>query len=214
MKLRKDWVVGFADGESSFVISITTSPHKTVPFTAAASFAIYAREDEKEIIESLQEFFGYGKVYYCNCKGQDRFKKTTIKPNNQYVFTINRIEDCLRLIPFFNENPLRTTKNEAFKKWTTCVKMINQGMHRTNQGLLKICKIRDGMNVHKGPYRDHYYFQRKIRIHARIKAMKEKEQKEKEIKREERSERILQKFQNEDCNHKMPASLLKELNGE
>ncbi len=64
-----------------------------------------------------------------------------------YRFTVRKRSDLLDLIiPFFEEHPLVTARNDDFIKFATIVRMMSRSDHLTMEGLTRIAKIVETMN--------------------------------------------------------------------
>jgi hypothetical protein len=105
-KLNPYWITGFSDAEGTFTISVTKDnrERKTTKridsnrkiFGLHPSFAISLNIKDRNIIYSLQSYFGVGKI-------KNDFK------NNAIVFYVNSIKDLQNvIIPFFEKYPLLT----------------------------------------------------------------------------------------------------------
>jgi hypothetical protein len=57
-----------------------------------------------------------------------------------------------RIIPFFEENPLRTAKVREFRKFAAVIRMMESKVHLTMDGMIQIAKIVETMN-HRKPSR-------------------------------------------------------------
>jgi hypothetical protein len=53
------------------------------------------------------------------------------------------------IVPFFQRNPLRTSKRENFQKFAQVIGLMEQGRHLTMSGLLEIAEIAETMNHRK-----------------------------------------------------------------
>ena len=54
-----------------------------------------------------------------------------------------------RIIPFFEEHPLRTAKADDFRKFAQIVRLMEFGLHRSIQGMTRIVTIVQTMNTRK-----------------------------------------------------------------
>jgi len=54
-----------------------------------------------------------------------------------------------RIIPFFEENPLRTAKAREFEKFSIVVRMMGERQHLTVEGLSYIAGIAETMNFQR-----------------------------------------------------------------
>jgi hypothetical protein len=66
---------------------------------------------------------------------------------NLYRFVVRRRADLLKVvIPFFERNPLRTSKKDDFGKFVRCLQLIESGFHLTREGIAQIAEIAETMN--------------------------------------------------------------------
>jgi hypothetical protein len=54
-----------------------------------------------------------------------------------------------RIVPFFEQNPLRTAKLREFEKFSTVVRLMGERRHLTVEGLSYIAGIVETMNFQK-----------------------------------------------------------------
>jgi LAGLIDADG endonuclease len=146
--IRLGWVVGFVDGEGCFSIGFVRqaggpgrSGYKT-GYQVAHEFAVTQGESSLEALRELEEFFGVG-MLVPNRRSDDHRE-------HLYRYVVRRRTDLVeRIIPFFEEHPLRTAKQENFMKFARCVRLIADGRHRTFDGLIEIAEIAETMNRRK-----------------------------------------------------------------
>ena len=82
----------------------------------------------------LVDYLGSGKIY-----------KYSGKP--AVVLTIFNFSDLNNLIiPFFDKNPLLGVKLIDYLDWCKVAKLINEGSHLTEEGVILIKEIKSGMN--------------------------------------------------------------------
>ena len=64
-----------------------------------------------------------------------------------YRFVVAKRSDLLRtIIPFFQQYPLRTSKELDFLKFVKCIRLMETNAHLTHRGLLEIVEITETMN--------------------------------------------------------------------
>jgi len=86
--------------------------------------------------------FGVGHVYTTN-------REDTKTDRNIVQYRVQGVKDCLKVRDFFTPLTFETPKGEDFKLWSNCLDLMEKGEHLTNEGLLKICELRDKMNFRK-----------------------------------------------------------------
>lgn len=143
MKLSNDYVVGLVDGEGSFtafVRNLNRSTERKRRTRIEPRFYVKLIEEDKAILESLQEFFGCGRVY---------FQKDT-RPNhkNCYRFEVfNRKELETVVIPFFRDHPPQfSSKRKDFNIFCELMERIQRGDHLTSVGLGEIYSLKQQMH--------------------------------------------------------------------
>ena len=141
--LKPDYIVGLVDGEGSFTVyvrNIDSSKKTKRRVVVEPKFYVKLIEKDKEILYSLQKFFGCGSVY---------FQKDS-RPNHQhcYRYEVYRRDDLLDIIiPFFKKNTLKFfSKRNDFEIFCLMMKMIKNGDHLTDSGLRKLFLTKQKMH--------------------------------------------------------------------
>jgi hypothetical protein len=128
----------------------------TLGWQVQPAFAVAQSASSRSVLDDLVAFFGCGKVYLN--RRRDNHKEDLLR------YCVNRREDLItRIIPFFKENELRTTKRENFDKFARIIEMMEEGRHLSMEGLAEIAAISETMN-HKKPSR----FLRILRDHTPV----------------------------------------------
>jgi len=83
----------------------------------------------------LKEFFGCGIIVIKNYKNEASFR----------VNSLQNLTNCI--IPHFSNYPLLSQKAADFILFTRIVKLINNKMHLTEEGLLQIINLRASINL-------------------------------------------------------------------
>ncbi|MFA5764129.1 MAG: LAGLIDADG family homing endonuclease [archaeon] len=142
-KLNPDYILGLVDGEGSFTVYIRNpdiSRDVKRRVVVEPKFYVKLVERDKEILESLRQYFGCGTVY---------FQKDT-RPNHQncYRYEVYNRQDLINvIIPFFKKNKLRfATKSHDFKIFCEIMEQISEGKHLKEVGLRKLFKLKQLMH--------------------------------------------------------------------
>ena len=146
--IRIGWIIGFVDGEGCFSIGFVKQSgsgsrkgYKT-GYQVSHEFAVTQGEKSLSVLQGLQKSFGVGQVIIN--RRYDNHKE------HLYRYVVRRREDLLNsIIPFFEQYSLETSKNEDFKKFAACVRMISSQNHLTVDGLIEIAQITQTMNRQK-----------------------------------------------------------------
>jgi hypothetical protein len=96
------FIAGFVAGEGTF----THSGDKKI-------FRLHLAQDDKEILEKIQKYFGVGNIYEREAR-KENWKK-------EVIYTVqSKAENWNVIVPFFEKTGLRNThKQKQFEKWKT-----------------------------------------------------------------------------------------------
>ena len=129
INLQPQWIVGFVDGEGCFYVGIFNRKDMTVGCQVQSEFTVVQHEKNIQILYAFKKFFGCGKV--CPNHGSRK------------CFKVRKKEDLLTIIlPFFEQHPLKTTKNLYFLKFREILLLQAKNEHLTPSGISKIQKIK------------------------------------------------------------------------
>jgi hypothetical protein len=144
----RGWVIGFVDGEGCFSIGFVRQQDRAGRRGYRAGYQVFHRfvvtqgEASRACLEELMGFFGVGRIYV------NRRHDNHTEHLCQYH--VGRREELMeRIIPFFREHPLRTTKQRDFEKFARCMEIVSDGRHLTRDGLVEIAEIAQTMNHRK-----------------------------------------------------------------
>jgi hypothetical protein len=136
------WVVGFVDGEGCFSCPIFHNTPMTMRWQVQPQFVVVQSASSREVLEDLVRFFGCGRVYVNRRYDNHR--------EDLFRYCVSRFADLRDVIvPYFQRNPLRTSKRENFEKFAQVVGLMEQGRHLTVSGLIEIAQIAETMNHRK-----------------------------------------------------------------
>ena len=108
------YVTGFCDGEAAFTYSRSGG-------TFGLYFAVKQREDNRQIIEDIHEYFDYVGYIYHGKESQPSPNSGFSKPSAYYRVT--KINELQRVIEHFDKYPLQSKKKQgAYKVWREMVK--------------------------------------------------------------------------------------------
>ncbi|TMM09791.1 MAG: endonuclease [Actinobacteria bacterium] len=130
------YIAGFVDGEGSFSVVVNRNPTCKTGYQLVPEFHVSQNGDRAQVLRLIQSRFG-GCGY--------------IKPNGRkdraLVFVVRRREDLLnRVIPFFERQPLLSSKKKDFDKFARIVRAMALGRHRTASGFKELLAEALSMN--------------------------------------------------------------------
>lgn len=117
------WVTGFCDRSGSFGLTLY---QQGVKWRVKAVFEILCDVRDVEVLKSIQQFLGVGKIY---------------STNNTATLRVTRIAELMTLIAHFNAYPLLSPKMVVYALWSEAVTMINASLHLTDEGFKRIIAL-------------------------------------------------------------------------
>jgi hypothetical protein len=136
------WITGFVDGEGCFAVPMHRNPTASVGWQVQPQFVVVQGASSVSALEVLRDYFGCGRINL-NAR-RDNHRESL----SRYV--VRRFRDLDEIIvPFFRENPLRTSKRENFERFVEVLELMKQRRHLSVGGLLEIAAIVETMNQRK-----------------------------------------------------------------
>lgn len=146
--IRIGWIVGFVDGEVCFSIGFVRQAGGAgrkgyvTGFQVTHEFVVVQGARSRESLYELSVFFEAGQVAV-NRRFDDHRE-------DMYRFVVRKRSDLLeKVIPFFEQYPLQTSKRHDFESFARCVRLISQGRHLDRNGIIEIATIAETMNRRK-----------------------------------------------------------------
>jgi hypothetical protein len=136
------WLVGFVDGEGCFSCPIYRCKTMTLGWQVRPEFAVVQGASSRSVLDEMVSFFGCGRVY--------RNRRIDNHREDLFRYCVQRYGDLRDVIvPFFRENPLRTSKRDNFDKFARIVELMGLRRHLTVPGIIEIAEIAQTMNFQK-----------------------------------------------------------------
>lgn len=136
---ENSWITGFVDGEGCFSISFNLRAKMNHGIEIRPSFSVSQKRDREglnhRVLNLMMIFFKGGSV---------RFSK-----NNQvWKYESRDIEHlCEKIIPYFEINPLMTSKKNDFEKFKRACFLIKSKHHLSLNGIKEIIEASSMMNI-------------------------------------------------------------------
>ena len=133
-KLEAQWVVGFVDGEGCFFVGVNRHPEMASGFQVLPEFTVVQHERDVQLLHALKSFFGCG----------------VVRKNHgeRMAYRVRGLEHLnLRIIPFFEQHPLKSKKKIDFLKFRKVLQLMNDGQHLKLSGVEEIRAIASTMNT-------------------------------------------------------------------
>ena len=160
--MTKEWFVGFIEGEGNFHVSLSnTKDNPSYPFDhyPLLQFRIFLREDDLKVLENIQEFLGFGKIYK---KKMNYNRALGFKSKDQFVLYITKIKDLLALKNLLSDAVFFTKKKKDVEIFFKILDLKASKQHLIEEGYNEILalsnQLNSGMrdNFKKGNKRDIY----------------------------------------------------------
>jgi len=136
------WISGFTDGEGCFTVSVIKNPTTRFGKQIFPEFVITQGAKSLMILHKIRD--------YLNCGSVVRNRRYDNHNEDIYRYCVRRISDLqTKVIPFFNEFPLRTHKYRDFLIFERVVGMMAEKKHLTDKGWGKILLLASKMNRRK-----------------------------------------------------------------
>ncbi len=135
------WIVGFVDGEGCFSVSIFRNRTSKSGFQVMPEFVVTQGQKSLNVLEDIKSFFDCGSIFVNRRHDNHR--------ENIYRFCIRSLQDLHeKVIPFFKDNQLRTSKRHDFTLFCEVVEMMRNRHHLTPEGLEKIRQLKNPQRLH------------------------------------------------------------------
>ena len=125
------WLIGFVEGEGSFMVIIQESKSKKTTDNIGLRFVITQHSKDSVLLNNISNYLGCGKSY-CS--------------RNEVSLTVSTFSDINKIISLFNKYPLLCTKKEDFLDFCKVAELIKSKDHLTKQGIENIKRIKSNMN--------------------------------------------------------------------
>ena len=129
------YFAGFVDGEGCFTVSFSPRSTLLIGWEVRPSFSVSQNADRSEVLLLMQQHFGCGSIR------PDRSDKTL-------KYEVRRLDDLVgRIIPFFEANPLISSKQRDFERFANVCRLVRERAHRTQPGLREIAGLAMAMDA-------------------------------------------------------------------
>ena len=133
-RLEAQWVVGFVDGEGCFFVGINPHPEMASGFQVLPEFTVVQHERDVQLLHALKSFFGCGVV--------------RTNHGSRMAYRVRALDHLTeRIVPFFEQHPLKSKKRIDFAKFRRVLQLMKQGEHLKREGIEEIRLIASGMNT-------------------------------------------------------------------
>jgi hypothetical protein len=131
------YIAGFVDGEGSFSVALQRNPTCRVGWQLLPEFHVSQNPERRSVLDIIQARLECGRIHENHRRSRDV----------SLVLVVRRRADLLdRVIPFFEAQPLVSSKQEDFLRFAHVVRAMRDGMHLTADGFDELRTVALSMN--------------------------------------------------------------------
>jgi hypothetical protein len=131
------YLAGFVDGEGSFHVAVQRNPSTRLRLQLVPEFHVSQNFERREVLDLLMQRFGCGRIQENHRGSKDK----------SLVYVVRRRTDLLtQVIPFFEAQPLLSSKEAEFVVFAQIVRAMDQGLHLTEDGFRMLAGLAISMN--------------------------------------------------------------------
>ena len=131
-RLDARWITEFVDSEGCFHIALNKQLKMTLGWQVLPEFRVVQHQRDEHVLYKLQNYFVFGQV--------------CINLGTRKEFCVRGLENLNKIILFFKEYKLQTSKSETFEIFSQIIELMNKNEHLNNKGLLKIADLASKTN--------------------------------------------------------------------
>ncbi len=131
--VHDDYFSGFVDGEGCFYIGLSKRKDLPIKWQILTEFHVSQNPCSKNVLEAFQRRLGCG-----------YFKPNHPKSNSDktWILIVKDKNDLReKVIPFFDQHPLHTTKQLDYDIFKNVIKAIHEKRHLTKEGFRSIVEL-------------------------------------------------------------------------
>src|SRR5947209_9638412 len=137
------YIAGFVDGEGSFHVAVQRNPTTRVGWQLVPEFHVSQCPERRQVLDLIVERLGCGRIRE-NHRGS---RDTTL------VLVVRNRQDLLtRVLPFFDRQPLVSSKQQDYLVFASIVRAMAKGEHLSFDGF-EALKVRATAMNGDGKYR-------------------------------------------------------------
>ena len=154
------YIAGYVDGEGSFHVAIQRNPSTRLGWQLVPEFHVSQNVERRQVLDLIAKRFGCGRI-------RENHSGTIDKA---LVFVVRNRNDLVeKVIPFFERQPLLSSKQRDFESFANVVRAMTRGEHLTEDGFQALKAVALAMNgggkyrtVHRSvqnpqrPYAEHH----------------------------------------------------------
>jgi hypothetical protein len=133
------YIAGYVDGEGSFHVAICRNAGTRAGWQLVPEFHVSQNAERREVLDLILMRFGCGRI-------RENHRAST---DTTLVLVVRKREDLLtKVIPFFETQPLLSSKQRDFLTFAGIVRAMAQGVHLTADGFAAL--VSDALSMNGG----------------------------------------------------------------
>lgn len=146
--LEPSYITGFSEAEGSF--GVYPCPHfaegKAVRIEFQPVFEVTQHKLDLKLLEGFEQYFDCGKI-----RQKPKAKNSS---GLVYCWRVRKLSDLVEIIiPFFEKNNFYGKRSLEFSRFREIVLKLNNGIHKTPEGLREISKLAKELRVNGKNYK-------------------------------------------------------------
>ncbi len=123
------YIAGYVDGEGSFHVALQKNPSTTNKWQLVPEFHVSQNPERRQVLDLIAARLGCGRIRENHVGAEDRC----------LVFVVrNRVDLLTRVIPFFELQPLLSSKQQDFVTFSLIVRAMSRGEHLSIEGFARL----------------------------------------------------------------------------
>jgi hypothetical protein len=141
----KEWFLCLIEIKGNFYINVGIRNKRIF---VQPIFYLFMKKEDANVLNELKKEVGTGDI--------------VIGKNASFI--VRGLSNVIKFVERINEENFITSKKKDFRLWLEAISLIKDQKHLTKEGFLKICEIRDKMNLKKKKknYKDKKFFKKLI----------------------------------------------------
>ena len=132
------FISGFVDGEGSFHVAFSRRKDLSKGWILIPEFHVSQNRERASVLSEIQSYFDCG---YIKENHKERINDVS------QVFVVRKRDDLVnKIVPFFEQYPLRSQKKKDFLVFAQIVKAMNTGHHHSLDGFRSLVSQAYEMN--------------------------------------------------------------------
>ena len=131
------YIAGYVDGEGSFHVAVCRNEGTRPGWQLVPEFHVSQNAERREVLDLIRQRLGCGRIRENHRASRD----TTL------VLVVRKRDDLLtRVVPFFEAQPLLSSKQQEFLTFARIVRAMANGKHLTAEGFEALKRAALSMN--------------------------------------------------------------------